>query len=631
MSENVISISARYMLPVELQNEYNTYLFHALPMCVLKTDGKYDAWEFCHNVNIRMAHPELVLFDYQDNILLGFGDNLLTYDFLPRGFMYGDICAKLEERIGQRQQYAYLMLDEYYLSSKKQYHSKEHRIHDSLIYGFDREKQEFYAITDGAETGVLHKVVYTYADINAAYSAMANEINPMEYSAIFFKPNPEYMPSFSLGEYMDRLMRYANGMPPREYIYTKAAMTTLWPISFGINVYDCILRHSLEKDDFNFSDFRNIHFLYEHKAILVKGLRYLISQNLVPSDFEKVVQEYEASRRQISKIRNQFLKFPKMVSMNLPAENLASLKDAMCQSLAQYRDLERESIIVVIEHLKRALSLEHFPQHGADVVLLKSYQRNLAECAKVQKTDVCTNDDNTFGYAYHTRFAVRWDRAVRIGKVHFRCNGLTYISIDGTDRRIPANTLSNSDWQYRTVELKQTTSGALLDVFSQEPVHFEDLDLMIPEKRNLIAGKSATASSCWIGADGKPMADCLPHHALTDSGKFWNAQRDFTEPEWLEVDFGEELLINCIVVQERRDISRIDHYYLELFDRQGRAFRVAEQLGSMKGQEVVHDFDAVKAHKLRLTILRTKTDHNGLSEPGICRLEAYYLEDKKTL
>jgi len=629
MDESVISIPARFILPVELQNEYNTYLFHALPMCVLKTDDKYDAWEFCHNVNIRMAHPELVLFDYQDNILLGFGDNLLTYDFLPRGFLYGDICAKLEERIAQRQQYAYLMLDEYYLSSKKKYHTKLHRIHDSLIYGFDCDKQEFYAITDGAETGVIQKAIYTYADINAAYSALANDMNPMEYSAIFFKPNPEYKPSFSLGEYMDRLTRYANGMPPREYIYTKSAMTTLWPISFGINVYDCLIEQLLEKDDFNFSDFRNVHFLYEHKAILIKGLRYLIGQNLIPADFEKAIQEYEDSKRQITKIRYQFLKFREMKSMKPSADKsdkMENSKNRICQSLADYRDQERENIIMVLEHLKLISSFAHFPPNGDCMAFSENYRKNLVKYAKIQKIDIFENDDNIYGYAHHVQFVLQWDKTVQIGKVHFRCNGLMYVSTNNTDRRIPVNTLSNTDWQHRTVGFDQTTDSILFDVFSQMPVCFEDLNLMIPEG-SLISGKSATASSCWLGDDGKPREDCLPLHALTESNKFWNARRNFSKPEWIEVDFGEEILINCIVVQERRDIARIHHYYLEVFDRQGKAFRVAKHLGSMGGRAIVHKFADVKAHKLRLTILRTKTDQNGLSEPGICRLEAYYSDD----
>lgn len=337
-------------LTVTLQEDYNTYLFHALPLCVIKTSEKYDLWLAEHDVNIRMAHPQLIFFDYQDNVFWGIGNKIFLYEFLPRGIFFRDICSVLEERIEKQRQYAYIILDEFYLSGKAAYNER-HFVHDSLLYGFNRDKKEFYAITDGAENGVLKKAVFTYEDITEAYAAICENIDFQEKSVIFFKLNDSYSHEFSLEDYVDKLIRYANGLPAYEYFYGKGSDSR--PISFGIDVYRRLMGQFLEKESLDFFDFRCVHFLYEHKNILIKNLYYLINQKFLSQNFTAYVDEYASFKHKISIVRNQILKYLEMQRQDVSKEFLKRLKTKIYFSLLDYQKAEKNGVLKLIEALKR--------------------------------------------------------------------------------------------------------------------------------------------------------------------------------------------------------------------------------------------------------------------------------------
>ena len=612
-------MSGEVKLPVILQKDYNTYLFHALPMCVLKTEAKYDAWLIEHDVNIWMPTPNLILFDYQNVGVYGLNNMFFSYEFLPWGFFYRDVCSVLEERIEYQQKYVYIMMDEFYLSTKEVY-KKTHRIHDSLIYGFNHEKQEFYAITDGAKSGVLQDVVYPYEDVVNGYNAIFNDRNHQAHAIAFIKLNSEYCPKYSLEKYLLALTRYANGLPTDEYVYSKWVTST--SITFGVCVYDSLVDQFNEKEALYFLDFRCVHFLYEHKKILLKGLYYLISKGIVPKDFKIAVDKYSMSKDEISKIRNQVLKYFELQNQNISHEKLDGLKTKICRSLRDYQAAERNAIIRIIEELKRKVVFGELPLSEGHITIEKGFYRNLTNCSNVKVMKV----ENTDGYySYQKRFVLQWPLPVHIKKIHFRCKGLAYASINGQEKQIPVNTLSNDSWEYRAITFRQTCSSLTLDVFTQEDIGFYDLDLTVLEG-NIAAGKSVIASSCWLGDNGEPLQDCLALHALTDSDKFWNAQREFTGHEWLEVDFGEEITINRIVVQERKDIARIRYYQVEYFDGMNMPKKIAEHQGSMEGKPIIHDLPFIRMQKLRLTITQTEPDQYGYSEPGICHFGAYCFE-----
>ena len=615
-------------LPVALQRENNSYLYHALPMCVLKTTDKYDTWLIEHNVNIYHVPPiQTISFDYQSHTFLGFGNKMLSCEFLPKYLFYRNICSVLEERIEREQQYAYIVLDEFCLPAKRVYQQTT-RVHDSLIYGFNRENKEFYAITDGAKSGVLHEVTYSYEDIEKAYSAMVENIYYPEQSLIFLKLNFDYDPTFSFEKYFDALTRYANGLPSHEYIFN-GHWNNLGKTTFGIDVYNSLIEHFNEKESLGFNDFRCVHFLYEHKSILLKSYNYLLTQNIVADDFAVFIDEYGASKNMISRIRNQMLKYLELQEQNHHRERLDDLKRNICDSLQKYKMTERTICIRIIETLKRLLFNDNALPSEVHIAFKKDSDRNLVDCAEIEAIDKSMEYEDKHGYTNCKRFVLQWPFPVYIKKAHLRCKGLICLSVNNKEEQISVNTITNYRWEYRLVSFCQVCSSLTLDVFTQEDIQFGDLELTVIEG-SLTAGKSVIASSCWLMDDGEPLRDALPFHVLTDSDKFWNAQREFSGCEWIEIDFNEETAINRIIIQERKDIARIRNYYVEFFDNQNVATKIAEHQGSMQGDPIIHDFPLIHAYKLRLTITQIEPDQYGYYEPGICHFNAYYFEDIST-
>lgn len=75
--------------------------------------------------------------------------------------------------------YCYIVLDEYYISAKKDFNNR-HFIHQSLIYGFDFGKQEFLAVAFN-KNDKLDVLRYKYEEVKNAFCK-----NAEVQSIIFF-------------------------------------------------------------------------------------------------------------------------------------------------------------------------------------------------------------------------------------------------------------------------------------------------------------------------------------------------------------------------------------------------------------------------------------------------------------
>jgi hypothetical protein len=604
-------------LPIVLQTDYTAYLFHALPLCVLKVHPEHDAWLYERDVNIYMPSPDLMLYSYQEHGFYGLGSELF-YNNSTSFVLRRDICAELKDRL-RKGYYAYLLLDEFYLSGKRSYGS-EHRVHDSLIYGFDCREKIFLAVTDGAAGGVLQKMKYGFDDVSRAYCGTRNH---SARQLAFFKLNREVKAEFSGGRYLKALVEYANGLPSADYIFPCQCHREP-PTCHGVNLFatfSCVLA---EKERPDFLDFRSAHFLLQHKNNLIRSLQYLVDMRIVPGDFTDMLLRFAQTADGIRRIRSQLLKSLELQRQGSPPRRLEDLRQRTIRALREYGAQERENVIAVTEYLKHHIAVPQGSPQAEPALpecsFERGYQRDLVSAADVK---LLADERKQGGYAYHRCFRLSWPVPVTIRRIRFRCRGLSVLSLDRVAVPLSANTFSRDEWEYRVLEWDATCSVLTADVFSDRPVTFGGLDLAVTEG-SLTWGKAAAASSVWQGDDGRPAYAHVPENALTYcTGRFWNAQRSFPGREYLEADLGAETQVDRVVVRERPDAARIRRYVVDAYDGSGAVTRVAEHAGSMEGRPAIHDFPRMKAGRLRLTVLETAACRHGVTGPGVASFEAY--------
>ena len=185
------------MLPLNLSNMYNTYMFIAYPMSILSAYYIYTEWSLDRFINIK-SNAEFD-FNYAGWAYGLYGEIEQVIDMtriytsmLCENFKI-DITKALIRQINDNR-YAYIMLDEYFLSPQSSYR-REHFIHDSLIYGYDDDNSVFYAISINSFMGTVRKVKYSFSDVNSAFCSQVKwnekfveDKNEKAISVIWMKP-----------------------------------------------------------------------------------------------------------------------------------------------------------------------------------------------------------------------------------------------------------------------------------------------------------------------------------------------------------------------------------------------------------------------------------------------------------
>lgn len=124
----------------------NTYMY--LPMSVLIVHDETQDWLHENFINICCDNSKNGRLLNVGNGFMGFYNSVFEYSVST----YDDVNAlQIIERLKSeliRGNYAYIYLDEYYISAKSSYNTSHFR-HQSLIYGFDDEKKIFNSMFDG--------------------------------------------------------------------------------------------------------------------------------------------------------------------------------------------------------------------------------------------------------------------------------------------------------------------------------------------------------------------------------------------------------------------------------------------------------------------------------------------------
>lgn len=593
-------------LPIAIETAYTTNLFHTLPLCVLKTVDNYNEWIIENYVNIQFLYPGWPFFLNQFNRSLVYSYDVFRCDVIPTQIKINNILEIIEDHLLNYKMYAYIMMDEYYLSCKASF-GKMHFYHDSLIYGVDTKKRKFHALTSG-EKEIIEKVDYEYYDVEQAFNGYIAAEQYNTISIIFFKPSPKGLPSFSYNNYLNNLISYTNGIAneTRKPLFLLDINPTVLP-PYGVYVQTILAAYLRKKDEWDFNDFKSLHFLWEHKAGLLKGFEFLFESGRTDVSIRGYIEEYKKIEEEMKNIRMLCLKQRITESMIYMTR--------ICDKLSSLEKKERELLVAVTEYLKPFC--ENKKSISAPPLVLRSVYEsiNLFSFAKVQLQPKTAPEP----YLYHCALTLSWSEKVYIRVIKFTGREkITLISENSTP--ISSNLVTEDIGQVRQMFLNKFCEIVSLDIYSNHPISVEGLHLEILTG-SFLYGKSATASSCWP-LDSYNFG---PEKALIESEQYWNAQPDFPNEEYLEVDLEEDTTINHIVVKERPDVQRILYYKIESINNEGKRVLIDVHKGKLKHQAIVHKMDPISIRKLRLTILETEKDPYGYSEPGISLFEASYI------
>ncbi|MEK3824795.1 MULTISPECIES: BtrH N-terminal domain-containing protein [Paenibacillus] len=200
--------------------------------------------------------------------------------------------------------YVYLSIDQYYISSYRSF-NKWHGAHDMLIYGYDQERGIFY-IADFFDT--------TYCFSEADFKSV-NKAFLSPYS------EGEWFKGVQLLKFKDHKIEFKFDLKLlikqlKEYLYETKSSVDYKLIeepgndsdSWGIGVYPFLINYIKENEEFVFSLVRSVHLLSDHKEVMLRGLEYLNTLNLI-TEYDLHFEAYTDIKKQCLVLRNICLKY----------------------------------------------------------------------------------------------------------------------------------------------------------------------------------------------------------------------------------------------------------------------------------------------------------------------------------
>lgn len=325
---------ARKLLDIAVQHDINSFLYEALPLCVVLSRPNLYGWFLNHYVDLylcsakkqdvyhyyRVRHAECnFYFGYSklDEVIATslveskvIRDKLGIVDFLKANIDAGN--------------YALVFLNEWAIPQKTSYH-RNHWYHESLVYGYDDQKGVFHCISfDARRTFTSFPV--DYRDFAEGFNMICDDpgdIGPYLKYVRLLRPSPHTY-TFDLDRFRRQLDAYIAGKMDwadrcNLDLVDLSTPRDCWEYTFGCNICDKlvdIFRHPAPSsnyvdsshDVFHFFEYYDFHILYEHKRLMRKRLDY-INENLLPGRLDALLPAYAGVVDAFDRLRFLNIKF----------------------------------------------------------------------------------------------------------------------------------------------------------------------------------------------------------------------------------------------------------------------------------------------------------------------------------
>lgn len=339
------------MLPVVLQTDIKAYMFLAYPMCVLRAYDTLLPWYNERFINIKINENfdfQYVKWPYE---MSGEIDEVFECNYIYRSMLDKDfdIISILIKQINLGW-YGYVFFDEYHLKCQDAY-KKYHFRHDSLIYGYDLDKECFYAISIECLMGSYRKTIYSFNEVKKGFDLEIKEKSKYDdygrelVSIISFRPKIFYNSySFSKRTFCDRISDYLHGTDSfNDSFYTSINPCPQDKFTYGMNAYIKFIDYIKQIEEYDRIIYRNIHFLYEHKKNMKKKIECLSLpcelMEYCEERYDKIIDNFEVVRLGI--LKNLLQRKRKSIS-----------KNKIIQRLYDSYTIEKKVLTIFLEHIK---------------------------------------------------------------------------------------------------------------------------------------------------------------------------------------------------------------------------------------------------------------------------------------
>lgn len=295
-------------LDIKLQEDIRGFLYYALPLCVLKTNEKYEPWIMenyvhcvCTNYPGFLYRDGVNYINYTSNDVMKI--SYLDYKIIGKGREIDKIVidALIEKN------YVVIFLDEFYLPEQDSY-KKDHFFHEILIYGYD-EMYFYYVAFDSKMT--FSKLKVPRSCINLAYWKGEEIAWEGCDSFLLLKPLDLWSPyTFSWDRFYKNFCDYRIALDDDKFHALKLSnKDNNDKYYFGIEntrMFIDVLGNPIS--DLKTGLYPVLHSWYEQKKGLLQRFSYAANQG-IDRGLSVLIQEYLEVVNEANAIKNLYIKF----------------------------------------------------------------------------------------------------------------------------------------------------------------------------------------------------------------------------------------------------------------------------------------------------------------------------------
>lgn len=595
------------------------------PMGILKAYEETRDWYYENFINICCDNYKNPRFLNVGNGALCFYANVFEYSVCNYDdFPLKSIVNKLKAELNKGN-YAFIYLDEYYISAKNAYKRNPFR-HQSIIYGYDDKEQIFNAVAFD-KTGHYAELKYSYKEVKKAYiegSDCKDSLIVEPFGVIFLKITPKFSHQLSLINVINSLYDYINCSFPKDYKYTHSNLIknkTFLPQfqtpegPFGLNVVNEVVDMIQQQSGtvIKFGEFKKIHFFYEHAQMLLERIEYYKNFITVDAGYDSLILQY---RNIVDRYQQARLLFLKMFMTNGCCKNIIENQKRYIKRMTELLNyiIPDEKIILrnVIGCLRTELNnrlIKETPLPNSRLKQNIDYSLSFDKKSNTKSfTKILFATPTRIKYLSLANIA---DHIIKTdGKI---CNSIFYNG-------------SASLYQYSFLKIEKVVSEITIETTSELDLKFEDMQINVYSD-SVFYGKQAASSSVWENDDGSINSLHTADKAIDGStNSFWRAKKQmdmYDGTDWLEINLGSPQKLNTLVIGESDSYPRIKKYAISYTD--GQAVTKELLVVDFKtGEKQVLTFPEIYATTIKIEFIDCVPDSCGYAEPIIKFFEGYY-------
>lgn len=526
------------------QNELHALGWHAISLSIILAEENFIPWFYENFINIScMKYNDFnIEFEYYGNgIYKGKEYDILeTINLDQHSNIKGNTLIQFIRKNIDDNFYINVNLDEYYLKDSSSY-QEYHFVHDSLLYGYDDEKQQIYSLILSANRR-FEKVIYSYDEACSAFSAVDHIKGEYHLSLQRIKRNFRPYP-FNLSQFINQLGNYISSTAEeiQTYHIEHSAFETD-KMSYGTNVYLTIisvLENMLLESEYVYLT-PVFNTLWEHKQILLKRFEYVNKKYELNEKFDRLITEYKSVEYDFNIIFSLAAKFDALFSEN--------------KLLNSKQVLELNKIILGVKKVKMFEENVLFEIYN----ILDSYSK-----MNYPKT-LQPNISGKYFFEYNeNEIFLKSNQAEAINRIRIiNCSPITVL------HHISTIELSNGQKYYTTGEIQNNIVADIsfdpqiideIKIVSQDNIH----DIKVELLQASFASKGQYFAST-INFKNPSGILCKPGNAFKNVGS-WIAIAE-NDIEVIGVDFTDIIQVNTVIIKQNKWINNIYNFSIEFVD-----------------------------------------------------------------